>query len=101
MFCTQTQSYGPPAGGESLEERRMREVRLFNWYPSKDGENRLQRENNAKNDQLLISRPFLKILKIIKENVTQAREKAEREKKLREIEEMRRRVSSFWTFDTW
>ena len=26
MFYTQTQSYGPPAGGESLEERRMREV---------------------------------------------------------------------------
>ena len=30
MFCTQTQSYGPPAGGESLEERRMREVVIFN-----------------------------------------------------------------------
>ena len=29
MFYTQTQSYGPPAGGESLEERRMREVILF------------------------------------------------------------------------
>ena len=30
MFCTQTQSYGPPAGGESLEERRMREVIISN-----------------------------------------------------------------------
>ena len=42
-----------------------------------------------------LSHSFLKILKIFKENMTQAREKAEREKKLREIEEMRRRVSSF------
>ena len=42
-----------------------------------------------------LSHSFPKMLKIIKENVTQAREKAEREKKLREIEEMRRRVSSF------
>ena len=95
MFCTQTQSYGPPAGGESLEERRMREVIIFNWYNPKDGENRLQCENEAKADQILISRSFLKILKIIEENMTQAREKAEREKKLREIEEMRRRVSRF------
>ena len=98
MFYQQTQSYGPPAGGESLEERRMREVILFNWYPSKDG------GNNVKTKQKPIkylSHSFLKILKIIKENVTQAREKAEREKKLREIEEMRRRVSSFSTFDTW
>ena len=42
-----------------------------------------------------LSQSFLQILKIIKENMTQAREKAEREKKLREIEEMRRRVSRF------
>ena len=95
MFHQQTQSYGPPAGGESLEERRMREVILFNWYNPKDGGNRLQCENEAKTDQILIPHSFLKILKIIKENMTQAREKAEREKKLREIEEMRRRVSSF------
>ena len=55
MFYTQTQSYGPPAGGESLEERRMREVILFHWYRPKDGENRLQCENEAKTDQILIS----------------------------------------------
>ena len=55
MFCTQTQSYGPPAGGESLEERRMREVILFNYYPQRDGENRLQCENEAKPDQILIN----------------------------------------------
>ena len=55
MFYQQTQSYGPPAGGESLEERRMREVILFNWYNPKDGGNRLQCENEAKNDQVLIS----------------------------------------------
>ena len=55
MFYQQTQSYGPPAGGESLEERRMREVILFNWYNPKDGGNRLQRENEAKNDQILVS----------------------------------------------
>ena len=42
-----------------------------------------------------LSHSFLKILKNIEENMTQAREKAEREKKLREIEEMRRRVSRF------
>ena len=42
-----------------------------------------------------LSHSFLKILKNIEENMTQAREKAEREKKLREIEEIRRRVSRF------
>ena len=65
MFYQQTQSYGPPAGGESLEERRMREVILFSWYNPKDGENRLQCENEAKPIKYL-SHSFLKILKIIK-----------------------------------
>ena len=55
-------------------------------------------DNNVKTMQKPIKylfHSFLKILKIIEENMTQAREKAEREKKLREIEEIRRRVSRF------
>ena len=55
-------------------------------------------DNNVKTKQKTIkylSHSFPKILTIIEKNITQAREKAEREKKLREIEEMRRRVSRF------